>query len=413
MSKTRETSITTVKGKYPDLTFFGTPFLYGSQYEFSVSGIEEVIGSGHPWRSTKRSMPLMDVGGDFSVRRVSVTLIPGLASCDFANGAIGYRATDFKVVPARANLRRANPGDLPGLLSPFELIQKGTEGWNKFKPTKPNGQLDQFVGELHDLPSVPRIRDLWDTSKRMKDSLPKRFSKEYLNIQFGWLPFLSDIHDVIVNVQRMETRLRQLYRDNGRPVRRKGRFSHTSSVDQSKRTSHPGGLTYPATNSDLYDKPEEEEHELYESKDFQFSGRFRYYLQDPTKVLAPSREKYQLNRILFGAEINAATLYHLMPWSWLIDWVSSTGSVVDNLVNDSVDNLVADYAYVTGRKTLGERYVVKGGLKGGSPYATTYGVEYDVKCRTHATPYGFGFSIPDLSLKQKAILVALGLTRLT
>jgi hypothetical protein len=212
--------------------------------------------------------------------------------------------------------------------------------------------------------------------------------------------------------------MRQLLKDSGKRVRRNGTIDHSFSSTQSTSSSNPGGKTYPALASGLYEKPETEFVTTSSSTKFSFAGRFMYHIIDPRSFdggifAIPSRERYQLQRILFGGEITPQTLYQIMPWSWLIDWVVPIGSIIDNFVNDSVDGLVADYAYVSGHQTTKLERVVQGKLRNGPTYECSSVLLDEVKQRTRASPYGFGLAFSGFSLKRLAILAALGFTKLS
>jgi hypothetical protein len=123
---------------------------------------------------------------------------------------------------------------------------------------------------------------------------------------------------------------------------------------------------------------------------------------------------------MFGVELNPYVVWQLMPWSWLADWFSNTGDVLNNLVHDSEDNLVADYAYINGKQVAVTTYEVTGSLLNGrddqgSPAPIPVHVaevHRDVFFRRiAASPYGFGLDLPDFSARQIAILVALGINR--
>jgi hypothetical protein len=119
-----------------------------------------------------------------------------------------------------------------------------------------------------------------------------------------------------------------------------------------------------------------------------------------------------LDRIL-SVKITPSVLYELMPYSWLIDWMSNVGDVVSNWTAFMDDRLVMPYCYL-----MRETHVVR--------TATAYDVglysfghkmhvsavqETVQKERVRGTPYGFGLSPESFTLKQWAILGALGLTK--
>lgn len=418
--KSRQTGKQTIVSRHPDTYFFGTPSTVGAQYAYSISGLEELtISSGHPW-PPKETSRFQDIGGDFGVRRYVTKLRPAHASGRATNGAIEYRTQNQLLVPANINLSTTTVAGLPNFPSESVLDAQGAILWNRLKPTRPKGGVDQFVGELRELPTLPKLKDLQQIADLFRRGAFTKAGREvgrqgagaFLNYEFGWLPFVKDIKDTCKNALEMEKNLRQLLRDNGKPVRRKGKIDLEDSNSQSTSVSFSGGFSFPAVPTPLHEVPEVRTISTYTTEQYSFSGRFRYWIPNPNGFEIPSREKYQLNRILFGGEVTAATLYHLVPWTWLLGWFSSAGAIVDNLVNDSVDSLVADYAYVSGHRKVRTETTVTGKFFNGPAWSTYAQVISETKRRKHASPYGFGLFIPGLSSKRQAILAALGLTRL-
>nr|UJQ85866.1 MAG: hypothetical protein 1 [Leviviridae sp.] len=417
----RQIGVQRIVSKKPDTYVFGVLSTVGTPYTYSIAGLEELsISSGHPW-PPRETAKFQDIGGDFGVRRYVTKIRPAHASGWALNGAVEYRTQNQLLIPGNINAVNTIVSGLPAFPSESTLDAAGAQLWNRLKPTRPKGGIDQFVGELRELPRLPDLKELKHVADLFRRGAfiegitkgSKASAGEYLNAQFGWLPFVKDIKDLCRNALNMEDNLRQLIRDNGRPVRRNGKIDLEDSHLSTTTSSFPGGYSVPSVQSPLHELPEVRTISVYTTYEARMAARFRYWIKDPEKSLIPSREKYQLNRILFGGEINAATLYHLMPWSWLLDWFTSTGAVVDNLVNDSVDSLVADYAYVTGHRKVRTETTITGKFKNGPPWSTFAQVISETKRRKHASPYGFGLTIPNLSAKRQAILVALGLTRLS
>jgi len=302
---------------------------------------------------------------------------------------------------------------------------KGTQGWARFKPTASRGGLDQAIGEAHQVPSLFGVKRLKKAFENMLHrqgggiKLSKAIGSEYLNYQFGWVPLISDLLDTVENAYKMESRMRQLLKDNGKPVRRSGTISSDGGVTQATYGHNSGGASYPALASPLYDGGEDFSRTVTTSLKYWFSAKFRYHIVDPRKyqdgyllsLQVKPREAYQLQRILFGAEVTPETLYNITPWSWLIDWVVPVGDIINNAVNDSVDGLVADYSYVMCHNSTTTVDTVSGKLKEGSPYSCSCTLTSETKQRMAASPYGFGFTLTSLSSKQIAILAALGFTK--
>jgi hypothetical protein len=115
---------------------------------------------------------------------------------------------------------------------------------------------------------------------------------------------------------------------------------------------------------------------------------------------------------LMGIRLTPETVWNLAPWSWAVDWFTNTGDIIHNISAFARDSLVMKYGYIMSHDHLDGYCVMPGGtnfngnITGGS---VTY--LRDRKKRFPASPY-FGFGTTgSLSAGQKAILLALGLSR--
>jgi hypothetical protein len=113
-----------------------------------------------------------------------------------------------------------------------------------------------------------------------------------------------------------------------------------------------------------------------------------------------------------------------MPWSWLIDWFSNVGDVIANLSSNGIADLTYDYAYLMRHASTRTEWslqipqhkiaIFDGVPAVDLPRSSTGSVTElkETKERVAATPFGFGVQFDDLSVRQIAILSALGLSRL-
>jgi len=392
---------------------------------------ETIIGSGHKWpphRRRKKNVIEFDImsstGGEVEIKKAQRYFIDS-AIIDVRD------KSDLTSVQTRYTGKLRYGGMLNGIpsipsrppaLSDATLLSVGAKAWAKYKPTAQQGGLGQALGELHDLPSLPKLlffRNVLSqaTKKTNWKQVVNQSGSEYLNVQFGWVPLISDIKDLIRNVQRLKKGIEQLERDNGRPVRRSGKAGSTSSTTSTKTTGTGySGKVSPSAGM-VYYGPWTEEVVTTTTVDYRFSARFRYFIDFAKAHRGDIGAANRISKILLGAELSPYTLYQLMPWSWLIDWFTNTGSVINNIVNDAGDNLVADYAYINGKVTVETVRTLTFSVRypmGGDSYEniSVGGVDRTVHFRRiQASPYGFGLNVGSLSNKQLAILGALGLSR--
>jgi hypothetical protein len=410
----------------PDV-YNGSQILFPTtRYDGSTHGLEVLVSSGHQWPPPKGAAT-GDYGGSFSVRRSQWTRSGGYGVVNRPPGGVISRGPFQQEITEISNAP-FNPANLPPLINSSTMLAMGTKGWARYKPTRSQGGLDQALGEMHQIPSVHKIRNLKEAFKRAKAEhgwhLPiawrtNRFLKDasdnYLNYMFGWVPLINDLSDLVVNSVKLESRLKQLIKDNGKPVRRSGPIDSTSSTSaQYFHGNGSDGWLFPGVGGNLTDMKKSVT--VQSNTSFRFSGRFRYYINFQKAISKPigvgSREQYALTRMLYGGEITPQTLYNVMPWSWLIDWVAPLGDLIGNVVNDPIDNLTADYAYVTAKQSTVTQYVVTASGPATQQFETTATLTQELTQRSGASPYGFGLLWSDFSLKQLSILAALGYQKL-
>lgn len=292
--------------------------------------------------------------------------------------------------------------------SDASLNTAGVKAWRKFKPTSRNGSLGQAILELKDLPSMLEQSNIAKQLMSRHKGFLHQSAGQYLNYQFGWVPFLSDVRDFVKNSVNAQRRINQLARDNGKTVRRGGTIS--SAVNTITYQS----WNYPESGMDAYfyrSTPSMKD-TLTVGNRFWFAGAFRYYIQKPTAgALGDFLLQTHVNAILYGDDLSPSLLWQITPWSWLVDWWSSAGDAFANYFEDSEDNLVGAYAYVMANSYQRMSRVCSMALNDGKNYECSTTWNYECKQRMPASPYGFYLNPPDLSAKQVAILTALGLTK--
>lgn len=318
--------------------------------------------------------------------------------------------------------------------------QYGASAYNRYKPrTDGYSQLAVFLGEIGEVPgqmmtSAKGFHDVYKTLGGKTDARglikPGRVADHFLNHQFGWVPFLNDINSFADTYDHADERIAQLRRDNGQWVKRAGRFKHTNdwtNIQDFRADNAPH--VWPPPDGHLLRFPDPARpnkwgntivHTATEETVW-FEGRFRYYVPewDPKVIAHQSSSVKRLywlkDRIrLFGGRLSPSTVWNLCPWSWLVDWGTNVGDVVDNITTYSSDNLVSKYAYIMRhrtRKVFNDSVIY--GWKGTEPSTVRclWSQEIETKDRQPAYPYGFSTTWDGFSTRQIAILAALGITR--
>lgn len=310
---------------------------------------------------------------------------------------------------------------LPIIPSNALLDVLGTKGFNRTIPTKPLQQAAVFAGELRQLPKISptvllAMKDKawthvqsWRAHVRKAPKYTQAVADDYINQQFGWLPFLRDIESLLTPRVELMKRVNQLERDSGKKVRRRTTLTNITNVG-SMVVNTTGAYGYPLGLSAVQLVTNQgTKYTVTTTKERSwFSASYTYFIQPKTAKMGIPRA-IQMARLIHGASINPETLWNLAPWSWLADYVGNVGGVLSNLTAFSRDNLVATHAYlmitteVTRSVTLANIGTLKGNV---TCHSETTAV---CKRRVRGMPYGFGFVGP-LNAKQTAILVALGLS---
>lgn len=405
--------------------------------------------------STSHSGPPYKTGGPFKHRKweLTRTVIPISYSYDFeyftkVTGKYSA-ATVAASTLTRPLLIPQTDQDIAFASVSFptgDLAAYGAQAFSRFSPLKKGANLAQTLIELkrEGLPKIPGLgrsvlellKGIPPDFKNLKlrprgrrdasgiSNVSSGLGSEYLNLVFGWRPLIADIEAIIHTYMSLDTTIAQILRDNRRGVRREGTLSKT--VENYDPVFSPVvGCYLPRWNETLdhstltpqtgATQTRRKEQRIW------FSARFKYYLPFTDEV--GKREWLKsVKRELYGLSPSIELLWELTPWSWLVDYFTNIGDVLNNLSPDLEADLIYDYAFLM-RKTIDRKETTVnpyGVLLPSSPYdpprrmpPRRY-VETEVsetKERVAASPFGFNVSQEAISDRQWKILIALGLSR--
>jgi len=390
----------------------GTQAYYGTVEALLVSQTNKRLGSKYV------------SGGNFLVKRCERSVTPctiEIGASRFVNRPKGLRG-DVAPVGIGKTFESANPLSLTAAYLDINsskldsLVPYGASGWKKAAPGRPTASVANAAIELfrEGLPSIPGRLFRRLTTARSAGS-------EYLNVQFGWKPLLSDIRKMYETYRNIDKQLNQLVKDNGRGIRRRRSLGKETStiVTQGPRLQCYANLTgfvppLGNTNAASYGQTDTIRHVHTERW---FAGKFRYYIPD----IGSDQWTKRATRALYGLNPTPDVLWNALPWSWLADWFANVGDVVSNMSDHAAENLTAEYAYVM-EHSLSQTTVSARGYsapftdllsqqyKNGS-YECSYSDKLETKARIGASPFGFGLTFDGFSLYQSSILAALGISR--
>lgn len=295
---------------------------------------------------------------------------------------------------------------VPGNLWDLSLI-RGATAIARTIPTNPVAGAAQFLGELREgLPRLP--------GRALSRKGPVGIADEYLNVEFGFKPFISDLRKFGEAARSANKQIEQLKRDSGRLIRRRYTFpverSTTTTLVSSNAYGSPGfRLSAPNCYVGGPGKLTKIRRESYE---FWFSGAYTYAYPDGDTAVGRMRQAESRMNRLFGTRVSPELFWELTPWSWAADWISNVGDVAHNMTALSSDSLVMRWGYLMCKYTCRDTYLLDGvTLRGSTGGSRSQTFTTEVKMRTRATPYGFGLDIGAFTTRQWAILGALGISR--
>nr|QDH89755.1 MAG: hypothetical protein H1Bulk29181_000005 [Leviviridae sp.] len=382
----------------------------------ALNGKQVTVSESHPsWNTRKSGHFKGDIGGPFVTTKTECRGDPAIVALGGADGTV-KPFTVYSYVGPLFPLQPSNMVFPPSAASSqTQLNAFGAEAIARCSPANPTSSVTTFFGELigEGLPKTigASLKELGQMTHRQRR---KALAKEHLNYQFGWLPFVSDLRSMANALLHANKIMSDFERGSGRITRRKYSFPpvETKSFKVVSSQAHP----YGATAGALYKSPS-----VYgqvvrtDTISIQkwFSGAFTYYVPPPDSLRNEIARGVIFSRKLLGLDLTPDSVWNLAPWSWLVDWFSNAGSVIQNWSDWAIDNQVLLYGYMMEHSLSSYTYTYTGptGFKTESPRPTDFTLVNETKQRQQATPYGFGASYEGLSSRQKSILAALGISK--
>lgn len=333
------------------------------------------------------------------------------------------------------------PGVTPFGTTTFpSLSSLGPTAYKLLKPRLEMAGLAVALGESRDLPrmlktSATGFHEAWRSiggglgSLRSKESAmmrPKKLADHFLNHNFGWVPFLSDVAKIDDVLQNSRRYIKNLSDMNGEWVKR--RRVHINTVQETLVSSedvlfgsipllrpwdiHLETMVQPYTIGGLL-RIARQEVRIVTSNYTWFEGVFKFYRPEFDRNIKGYGSMWtdlQRMQMLLGLRINPSTLYKATPWTWLIDWFAGVGDVVDNMTAIAEDQVASKYMYLMSHKVNTLRTTITVPF-----WDKTVVFVFDQMIETkqremYDNPFGLALNVP-LTARQISIMAALGISR--
>lgn len=209
-----------------------------------------------------------------------------------------------------------NPLPIPTMFSDFfvspSYADLGGQAFNAF--------VAQFPTKVSIANFLYELKDLADLIPRISRNLPKTVAGGYLNLQFGWLPLISDLKALGSVYQSTLSRLEWLRATYGKTVRL-GFYSDISYYGTIPSSSTyllaPGGNAYNYILLKLID---------YKGI-FRANGYLTHYLKGLDEPIA---EMKALAAAL-GLNNPLGVIWEAIPYSFVVDWFAHVSTLLNHL----------------------------------------------------------------------------------
>jgi len=334
---------------------------------------------------------------------------------------IGYAGNELD------SIHGGNHTKLPTFISSGGLDTFARQAYSRVAPTSVVFDAANFLGELHErLPSI--------SFHAIKDSVRsfKGLGADYLNLAFGWSPFITEFMNAARALGRATQELSQqgvrVHRSYSVPM--ETTFADTKAPSNLSTDLRNGFYVPTGFLPSLFPVPKEIQgfntpwsgdvtaasyNQRYafkrRTRRMWFEGEFSSFY--PLNF-DPSSYFDRLN-VLVNTKVTPEVLWNLTPWTWLADWTLRIGDNIRANQLRANDLLIMHYGYAMEETvyTTGSSYGLPvNGFNQSDPKTATMIATTTRKRRIRANPYGFGVGgASALTADQLAILGALALTK--
>ena len=193
-------------------------------------------------------------------------------------------------------------------ITPVNFAYWQTKALAGLNPGVPLVDLPLFIFEFKDLPAM--LKNLGEVLLKRAPNA-QAIANAGLAYSFGWKPLISDLRTLWNLTQKVEERDRYLRKlEHGTYIRRKlggGVVQHSTASNGFEVPASDGGYIIRA------------DVEILEKQKAWFTANAKL-LSPP--LPASSRHRTLMNEAL-GLNVSPATMWNMIPWSWLIDYFAN------------------------------------------------------------------------------------------
>jgi hypothetical protein len=353
----------------------------------------------------------IDIGGPFRSEKLS--LKQNWGKRHYSKKTNLLRGVTYWVEGQSAVSGNVKPGStlFPAISeTPYDIrVARATQALARVQPAHPSADLGTFLGELRQ-DGIPHVigHDFLKTRLRSYRAL----GGEYLNVEFGWKPFIRDLKKVTGGMISTHDKLEALRKQSGKPVHCSLQFDPETetTILPSVTPSYgdPPSSAVVQSAGTLY-KTQRTTREQWLSAAFVFNIGEAIHTGFP--ILDGLHENVmELDHVL-GLRPSPEVIWNVKPWTWLGDWFANVGAVMTNISESAFDGTIVLYAYFMEHTNSEIEYTLALPYKDGQYDALTQTFGREIKTRIKSSPFGFGFTAEDFTPHQWAVLGALGLTR--
>jgi len=304
--------------------------------------------------------------------------------------------------PVTVRLGSTSVPSLGAVMSDAAMKGLGSTAISRCAPTDPAFNMLTAIGELREgVPGIVGSGLLKERARRCREA-----GGEYLNVEFGWKPLVSDLKSFAKAVNNSAAIWDAYRKGSDQKTRASYHYPETAVSDSGIGSLIP----YPAAWPHGFFQGSTVE---YLTGKQWFKGAFKYHVPEPVGFGGKMAYWQSEASKILGLRLTPDVVWNLNPWTWALDWFANTGDLMTNVSNMGQDGLVLQYGY---QMVSSELKTISAGTcsftHSGQAFrigASRTRVQKWNKRIGMQSPYGFNTSFSSLTKRQLAICVALGL----